>query len=142
MFKFLLLLLLLSSCCHKLSVRTAYLTEDSLASSHVGTPDPRRGCPLIGQQLIVSWCIPNGLWHGQELILNTTIRFRNREEWKKNVTCDRPIGTFIYEIQDEEFLEKKGILTYKIFLLEDGEVTEQWIHPLWQEQINLLKKPE
>ncbi len=132
-----LLAILATSCSQKLSIRSEYLTDASLASSHVGTPDPRRGCPLIGQQLIVSWRIPSALWHGQELSLDSTVRFRNNEEWHKIVTADRPIGTFIYQIQDDDFLKKGGILTYKVLLLEDGVLTETWLHPLWQERIKI-----
>lgn len=137
MIRWLFLALLATSCCHKLSVRTEYLTEASLASYYVGTPDPRRGCPLIGQQLILSWRIPTALWHNQELTFDITIRFRNQEERHLQIQCDRNIGTYIYAIQDDEFLKLGGILTYKVLLKEDGEVTESWIHPLWQERIRV-----
>lgn len=136
-FRLLILALLTTSCCCKLSVRSEYLTEASLASYHVGTPDPRRGCPLAGQQLIVSWHIPSGLWHQQRVDLDITVRFRNNQEWHQIVPCDRSLGTYIYSIQDQEFIKVGGFLTFKVLLKEDGEVTETWLHPLWQERIEL-----
>lgn len=137
---FLILALFVTGCSQKLSIRTEYLTDAYLASSHVGTPDLRRGSPLVGQQLIVSWYIPSALWHGQELTFDTTVRFRNNEEWHKSVSYKRQIGTFLYQIQDEDFLKKGGILTYKVLLYEDGILTEEWLHPLWQERIVFNQK--
>jgi hypothetical protein len=136
MLRLLIFLLLTAGCsCHKLSVRSEYVTENYLASYHVETPDPRRGCPFIGQQLIISWYIPDALWHGQQIDLDFIIRFRNNEEQHQVVFSHKPIGTYVYELQDEEFARVGGILTYKVDLIEDGEVTETWIHPLWQERI-------
>lgn len=137
--RFILLLLFTfaTSCCQKLSVRTEYINETSLASFHVESPDPRRECPFNGQQLIVSWYIPDALWHRQHLLIDLTIRYRNNEEIHRTITADRQIGTFVYMLQNEEFWKVGGILTYKILLFEEGEVTETWYHPLWKERICL-----
>lgn len=128
-------ILLLTGCCHKLSVRSEYITEASFASYYVDTPDPRRGCPLAGQRLIVDWNIPSALWHNQSLQLDLTVRFRNHQEWHQIVTGDRPIGTYVYEIDEVDFEKTGGFLSYRVKLLEDGEETEDWVHPLWQDRI-------
>lgn len=134
---FILLAFLATSCCSKLSVRTEYITEKSFASYYVDTPDPL-ACQAMGQRLIASWQIPSALWHNQAIQLDVTVRFRNNKELHKIITMDRPIGTYVYEMDAKEYLQSGGILTYKIFLLEDGEVSETWYHPLWQERILLV----
>src|ERR1700722_19710422 len=112
---FLLLLLLASGCCcQKLSVRSEYINETSLASFHVGTPDPRLECPFNGQQLIISWYIPDALWRKQTLTLDMTLRFRNNEELHRQFNSNRQIGTCVYALHNEEFWKVGGILTYKV----------------------------
>lgn len=128
--------IILSGCSQKLFVRSEYITEESFASFYVGSPDPRRCGVPAGQRLIAEWRIPSALWHRQKLELDITIRFRNQTERHQIVSGDRPIGTYVYDIQNAEFCKTGGFLTYKILLKEDGEVTECWIHPLWQERIN------
>ena len=47
---------LLSSCVYeRLSVYTDYVGLDSLASYHIGTPDPELANPHLGQRLLISW---------------------------------------------------------------------------------------
>ena len=56
----LLFLLFLFSGCQKyyLTVYQEKIDKDSLASTHVGSPDPRQKNPPKGQELIIEWQIP------------------------------------------------------------------------------------
>ncbi|MBA3720992.1 MAG: hypothetical protein H0W88_01155 [Parachlamydiaceae bacterium] len=134
---FLLVLLLLQiGCTNRLAVQTRYLTHESLASSHVDTPDPNLHRPFIGQQLIISWYLPDEELAYENLQLNLKVRLRNREE--KDITVPIPHvtqGYYIFKVVNEEFCETGGILTYKVEILGDSCVLECWKHPLWVELI-------
>ena len=99
-----------------------YITANSFASYYVDTPDPRLTPPPLGQLLIVSWQIPSALWHQQPLQLDIAIRFRDNSIWHQIIAMDRPVGTYLYEMNAEEFRKSGGILTYKVLLLEEGVV--------------------
>lgn len=130
------LLLLMSSCtCNHLSVHTAYINKQSLASYHVGTPDPRLCNPPIGERLIASWVLPQSYLKCQELHLEIVIHLMNKEKVCRSVPITRFSGTYVYELLNEEFFENGGILTYKVDLIGDGQVLKTWKHQLWTELI-------
>jgi hypothetical protein len=120
-----------------LTVQTLYMTRESLASYYVGTPDPQQLNPPVGQKLLVSWNVPQGYLAVEDLYLNIRIRFRNHQE----VVVDHPIckrsGTYSYEIANEDYFACKGILTYKVDLIGDGAVLEEWKQQLWHEVIRI-----
>ena len=77
------ILLSFNSCTlHRLSVQTQYLSHESLASYHVGTPDPRLYDPVIGQRLLIQWSLCAQEIENQELSLYLKVRFRNRQSKK------------------------------------------------------------
>jgi hypothetical protein len=134
----LLSLVLLAGCTiEKLNVRTEYLSHENLASYIVETPDPLLNNPPIGQQLIVSWSLPKNYLDYEDLHLEITMRFRNREQIVKNICVTKVSGMFIYKLLNNEFIEKEGIQTYKVELIGGGEVLECWRHQLWVELIVL-----
>lgn len=131
-------LLICSSCANSfLSVHTDYLSCENLASYHVGTPDPRLNNPPIGQRLIVIWAVPRPCLYYNDLYLDVTIRFRNREEIRERVEVDRMHGTYVYELLNDDYIEKGGMLTYKIDLIGDGYILEEWRHQIWTETIDI-----
>ena len=130
------ILLLASSCnFYRLSVQTQYLTHESLASYHVGTPDPSLYAPMVGQRLLVQWSFPAREVAGQELTLYLKVRFRNHEEQEVNVPLTSKWGTYVYELANEAYCQSGGILTYYAEVRTASCVLASWKHPLWTELI-------
>jgi hypothetical protein len=48
--------------------------------------------------------------------------------------CERK-GTTVFALMDEEFIDKGGILTYKLDLVAEGHVLEEWRHQIWTDLI-------
>lgn len=126
----------LCGCCdNTLSVYTDYVSHHNLASYYIATPDPALNNPPIGQRLIVSWTLPKRYLCYDEIHLDVTIRLRNRELVSFEVPICKRIDSFIYPIMNERYCETGGILSYKIDVVADGEVTEEWRHQFWVELI-------
>jgi hypothetical protein len=118
-----------------LTIYTDYLSHKNLASYHVGTPDPLRNNPPIGQRLIISWSLPKKALTQEDLHLEAKIRFRNREEINETFPICKRSGSYYYSLINEDFMEKGGIITYKVDLIGNGEILEEWRHQLWTELI-------
>ncbi len=119
----------------RLNVYTDYLSYKNLASYRVGTPDPLQNNPPTGQRLILSWNLTKNMLEKENLHLELTVRFRNGEQISENISIFRRSGSYYYYLINDEFFEKKGILTYKVDLIGDGEVIDKWRHQLWTEMI-------
>lgn len=121
-----------------LTVQTDYLSHKNLASYYVGTPDPRQNYPTIGERLIIYWSVPKELLCYDDLHLEVTIRFRNREEVVEVFNIHKTRGTYIFALLNDDYLYHRGILTYKIDLVGGGYVFEEWRHQIWA---NLIEIP-
>jgi hypothetical protein len=125
---------------HHLEVQTQYISKESLASYHVLTPDPHLDHPTIGQRLLVQWKFKASDVCGLPLTLHLRIRFYNHEESVLTIPIDNTGkifvgGFYIYELFNEEYFEKRGILTYYAEIKSDETVIADWKHPLWVELI-------
>lgn len=120
-----------------ISAQTSYITRQSRASYHVGTPDPFLCYPLAGQNLLIKWSLPTSLRSTKDLYITATIRFKDRSENTLVVPIHIPNGIYLYSIKGEEFCEKGGISTYKIDLYGDGCLLYEWKHQLWVDLIIL-----
>ena len=133
-----LLTLLLSGCQPSfLNVQTDYLTYKDLASFYVKTPDPRLSACNFGQRLIISWSLPKHFLKKEHLQLEVTLRFRNREEILEIIPIGKQRNTYVYPLLNEDYLEKGGILTYKIDLKDKENILEEWRHLMWTESIEI-----
>ena len=120
-----------------LHVQNDYFTYEDLASKHVGSPDPRKNGLWFGQHLIVQWSVPKECMSKPRLRIELTLRYRNREQLIKNLPLKKRRGTYIYKLMNDDFFEKKGILTYQVKILSgESEVLDTWTHKLWT---NLLE---
>lgn len=138
---FILPLLALSGCTQSfLSVHTDYLSHENLASYHVQTPDPLLNDPPIGQRLLVNWSFPKDFLAYEDLHLEITIRFRNREQLTERVSLCKRSGTFVYRLLNDDYIAKRGILTYKVDLVGNGAVLEAWRHQIWTDLIFIGEK--
>lgn len=135
---FLPVLAFLSSCGRSsLTVQTDYLTHKNLASYYVDTPDPRLNVAAVGERLIVGWSVPKCYLSYENLHLKITIRFRNREEIIEIFHLFQTRGTYIFTLLNADYIEKRGILTYKIDLIGGNQVLEEWRHRIWTDLISL-----
>lgn len=135
---FLLLPLLLCSCGKScLTIQTDYLTYKNLASYYVGTPDPRQNVPTVGQRLIISWSVPKAWLSYENLHLEVTIRFRNREEVVETFYISKTRGTYVFALLNCDYFAKRGILTYKIDLIGGDCILEEWRHKIWADLIQI-----
>lgn len=114
-----------------LIVQTDYLTHKNLASYYVGTPDPRQDSPTVGQRLIISWFVPQHYLSYENLRLEVTIRFRNREEIMEIFHIQQAWGTYVFCLLNQDYFKKQGILTYKIDLIGGEQILEEWRHKIW-----------
>jgi hypothetical protein len=132
---YLLLVPLLTGCGGTyLSVQTDYLTEENLASYHVGTPDPLLYCGSVGQRMLVSWTIPKSC-PGMYIVIH--LRYRDREEEVIQLNDLRPRGSYIYYLMNDEYFEKGGIATFKVELFSGDTLIEEWRHQLWVDLIEI-----
>lgn len=132
----LLLLLALTSCQkQRLSIETRFIGRQTLASSWVQTPDPRQYCPTTGQELTISWRLPE-FDHIDNLHLLLSVRFGNCE----CQTCEIPIkrfrGCFTYSLLNEDYWKYGGIQTYKVELYTGEQCLDCWYHQIWSEMID------
>ncbi len=135
--------LIFTSCADSyLSVYSDYLTEKSLASYYVDTPDPRMICPSIGQRLIVTWSLPKCYQKVPDLYLDVQIKFRNLTEIRDFVPITRLNDTYVYEILNEDYRDTQGFLTYQVILMQDQQMLQQWRHSMWTDLILLQAEEE
>ncbi|BBI17444.1 hypothetical protein [Neochlamydia sp. S13] len=120
-----------------LSVQSSYFTKESLASYRVGTPDPMLANPPVEQQLLISWSIPYPYLKSENLHLDIYIQLRNKEQVKLTLPLKKSHGSYLYVLANERYFNTKGILTYKVDLIADGRVVEEWRHHLWHEIIRV-----
>lgn len=135
---FLFICLLLSSCTEKhLSIQTDYLSRKKLASYYVDTPDPAQNYPLIGERLTLSWSFPVSYMAYNDLHIKLTLRYGNRVEEVKTYPIYKPRDMVSVILRGEEYINRRGIFTYKAEVIGNGNVLETWYHQMWVELITI-----
>jgi hypothetical protein len=139
-YQILLAALLLAGCRkYDISVVQQSVNSSYLASSHVGTPDPRQAHPPEGEKLSVEWRIPTRILDLHPQLLLHLI-FWDYTEKTVAYPLNRSFGWVTYSLLGEEFKKTQGILTYKIDIVtEGGDIYREWKHQLW---VNLIKVEE
>jgi len=122
--------------CYKnhLYVQQEWVDRNFLASTRVGTPDPRQESPPEGQRLLVSWRFPKYLLdNGLKLVL--TVRFWDHTEEKVEQPMNSTRGYAAFN-----FFKQK-ILTYRIQVVDHrGNIIETWEHHFWTELIDIDRR--
>lgn len=101
----------------------------SLASSHVGTPDPKQDCPPEGERLLISWNFPPSLFEKKPTLVVKVWFWDDSEE---------TIIRLMHAKKDTLvlFFPRKSILTYSVQARsEDGLRIGEWEHPFWTERV-------
>lgn len=135
------LLLLVMAGCQKYGIvaRRQKVDPTYLASTHIGSPDPRQADPPNGQMVIVEWWVPPELF-AQNPKICLHLVFWDYTERKIQFPIDRRVGYETYFILGDDFLTTCGILTYKAEIItDDGCVFRDWKHQLW---VNLIQVEE
>jgi hypothetical protein len=140
---FILTFLALSSCYKDyLYVQQEWIDKDFLASSHIGTPDPRSQNPPKGQRLLVAWDFPKSIFR-QKLSFFLTVRFYDQTQkvFFLSVKEKRGVESFYFpNLLDEK---AKNILTYRLVALnENGTIVAQWKHHFWTTLIDVDQEEE
>jgi hypothetical protein len=119
------------------SVRQIHVDDQYLASTHVGTPDPRRNPPPSGQKLVIDWQIPpEVLGQNPKIVLH--LLFKNHVEMREIYPIKNKCDTKVYSLLNDEYFVTGGLLTYRAeIVLEDGEIYRDWKHQLWVNLITL-----
>lgn len=131
------LLPLLSSCrAERITAHMEYLSQRSLASYHVETPDPCLNNPPMGQRILISWSIPIEEFQSGYFI-KLTIRFCNRMESTQCLRVHKNRGMYIYKLLNQDYFACGGVRTYKVELYRGNDLIECWKHQLWAELIVL-----
>lgn len=111
-----------------------WVDRNFLASTHVGTPDPRQCNPPEGQRLLLAWDFPKSLY-SCGLSLALTVRFWDEEQIVQTLPLLRRRGTRAL------FFQGKKILTYRVDVITaNGEILESWLHQFWTELIDVGKR--
>ena len=107
-----------------------------LASSKVGTPDPRQGDPPNGQRLIVAWDFPKSVFEENLKVITTVRLWDSTQEVFEDEIC-RKRDVIAYPLSWKEG-EEKRILTYKVQVFNAaGKQVRIWEHHLWTELIEI-----
>lgn len=128
---------IVSSGCHgkHLSICQQLVDRNYLASTHVGTPDPKQSNPPFGQLLIIDWRLPSSVLE-QNAVLKIDIIYWNYTQETVAIPLKKRWGHHQIFLLDKEFEEKKGFLTYRALIeTQSGEVSVEWKHQLW---VNLI----
>jgi hypothetical protein len=112
-------------------VQQEWVDRNFLASSHIGTPDPRQERPPTGQRLLVAWRFPLNIIDRQ-LKMILTVRFWDNSEKAVSLPIFQSKGYTSFNFYDER------ILTYRIQVIDaEGECVETWEHHFWTKLIDI-----
>ena len=118
-----------------LSVKREAVDRMKLASTFVGSPDPRQKNPPKGQELILEWRLPEQALQ-EELVLVLSVIYKNHTEEKIRYPINRRRGVITYSVLGNDYKETEGFLTYKAEILnKDQSVIKQWKQQLWTDLI-------
>ncbi len=119
---------------HQQKINASYL-----ASSYVGSPDPRQEHPPLGEMLVIDWLLPQDLLEEHPSVMLHVIYWNNTEK-SYNWPIKRRKGYLTLAVLDEEYEQTGGFLTYRAEIItQNGQVFRDWKHQLW---VNLIKVEE
>ena len=136
------LFILSLSGCYKnhLYVQQEWIDREFLASSKVGTPDPRQANPPEGQRLLIGWDFPKSMFL-EDLSLLLTVRLwdNTQQVLFQHIERKRDVAAFYFPSHDKE----KRILTYRLQVMnKEGKILETWKHHFWTELIEIDRRSD
>lgn len=117
-----------------LSIYSEVINQQSRASTRVNTPDRLHHINPHGQRLFVSWHLPKKFL-GKPLEGKLFIRFVGPYQEEIPFTITSLHDSLTYEIINEDFFDKKGILTYSVEIYSEGQKIDHFNHKMWTDLI-------
>ncbi len=114
-----------------LSLRQVPVDAEYLASSKVGSPDPRQSNPPYGQKVVMEWAVPPELLNEEpRLIFN--VLYRNHTQEEIIYLIEDRSGMEVYSLLNEDYRSRGGLLSYHAEIrTKNGEIYREWTHQLW-----------
>jgi hypothetical protein len=127
------LLLFFIGCSHApLDVETRYFTYSDLASVRAFTPDPKKQMGNIPEQyLYIRWIIPQRLFKENQFSLGIKVRYGNLEEESYLYPISKRREDYHFSLDQNTYIEKGGIATYSIQIMNGEIVYAVFNHPVW-----------
>ncbi len=120
----------------RLSILSEVVNQKILASVHVNAPDDHlHALNPHGQRLYVSWRLPKK-YLDSELKGVLKVQFKVPKQVEVPFEIKKYSGTFIYQIINEDYFQKEGILSYKVELFSNGKEIDHFKHKMWAELIS------
>lgn len=106
-----------------------------LASTNVGSPDPRT--PPKGQMVVAEWWLPKGAMKSEPVLRIQTL-FCNYTEDCVEYPITSMVGSKTYWVLNDDFDETGGLLAYRAEIVTcEGECIANWEHQLWVNVIDI-----
>lgn len=119
-----------------------WVDANFLASSKIGTPDPRQKNPPFGQRLIIAWDFPRSAMQ-KKLTLVATVRLWDNTQEVRTLPIERKRDAAAFFFSNQEPDKDRRILTYRVQVFsEEGEEVQKWEHPFWTELIDIDAPPK
>lgn len=120
---------------HVLYVQKEFLGPERYASVYVGSPDPKRFCPEVGERFYVHWSLPRRYTDCYPLELAIFFRypFGDEDSWVVPITARK--GWYELENIGDWFCAKGGVRSYLVQLIKDGVLLAEERHVLWEDRI-------
>ncbi len=132
LFRWLLLLPALCGCqLQTVNVDTYFIGPETLASYWVGTPDPGRCCPDVGQELVLTWNMPTSYLQYKDLHIQWIIRFGNHQEEIFHIAVHTKKGEYVYSLINQPYWDRRGIQTYRAEIIGNGQVLKTLCNSVW-----------
>lgn len=111
------------------------LGPKSLASWHVGSPDPR--CAPCGQMFVIEWLLSKRQLECCPRVVLDLVYCNNTQE-SFEFPIEKLIGYETVRVEGEQFTCTGGVMTYRARILTNtDEEIAQWKHQLFVKIINL-----
>ena len=125
------LFLILTGCQkYYLVVKKERVSLNDLASTFVGSPDPRQKENLHGERLIIEWRLPSSLIQ-EDLEVVLHLIYHDITEQTISYQIEKKTGVIIYSLLNQEYDLKKGLLSYQAEIRNwEGKILK-----VWQEQL-------
>ncbi|MCH9633517.1 MAG: hypothetical protein S4CHLAM7_02450 [Chlamydiae bacterium] len=123
----------------KVSVFNEPVTQNSLASVHVNTPDPLHQLNPHGQRLHISWRIPRS-YQKTHLRGVLKVQFKVPKQIEIPFQITKHLGHFTYQVINEDYFEQKGILSYQVQIFENNREIAHFQNKMWAKLVDLNPK--
>ena len=128
----------LSSCQKStLDVKSEYFSRNSLASSVVDTPDPRKSGDAFGQRLVISWNVTQQEFDSAPINLIVNIKLKNGEIVTTKIDLSKREGSTFYPIFGKDFTKKGGLQSYFVELKSNNKTISVCKHKLWVDKLKI-----